>query len=420
MKSNANKFRTIAHIRLPDFCSSVEEALRPALRTRPFAVCGYTKNRYVVTCANGFARMDGIHNGMTLDEAAYYSPNTTFLHGSIRIYESFSREFFSVLRQFSKKIEPTSVSSAFIELEGFEQRWISAERACREIVRIIARELEINASIGVAGNKVTAEVASKTTAPGSVTSVAFGTERAFLAPLPLNLLPGIGGHTAKALNYCGLRAIGDLTRVPYRELTDSLGTYGLAIWQLAHALDGRPVKGHQGTHSISSSLTLSARAYEFNTTQQIICDRLRTVYRRMKSQKTTGKTAFLRIQCADGSFATRQKTFPYFSNDYAGLRTFVLDALNSLVPLRAPIQSICVGLKNLEHGSACIQNFERHIRSAACVRQSFKHMEQTLGMSTVLRKSKLLRPESQKKYTAVTQPYMPSPQFRPVALLLPS
>jgi DNA polymerase-4 len=200
--------RRIMHIDLDAFFVSVEQVDNPSLKGKPVVVGGRPQGRGVVAAASYEARAFGLHSGMPLVTASRLCPQAIFIQGSFAKYREASRRFMAILADFSPYLEPMGLDEAYLDATGFESIHSSIKQMAAKIKQRVRKELGINASIGIASGKVVAKVASEMSKPDGLLEVKEGEEAAFLAPLPIARLPGIGQKTEPKLKSLGIDTIG--------------------------------------------------------------------------------------------------------------------------------------------------------------------------------------------------------------------
>jgi len=200
--------RRIMHIDLDAFFVSVEQVENPELKGKPVVVGGRPEGRSVVASASYEARAFGLHAGMPLTTASRLCPQAIFIQGSFPKYRDASQKFMTILADFSPYLEPLGLDEAYLDVTGFESIYGSIHQMAAKIKQRIKDELGLYASVGIAGCKVVAKVASELSKPDGLLEVAAGEERSFLAPLPIAKLPGIGRKTERRLNGLGINTIG--------------------------------------------------------------------------------------------------------------------------------------------------------------------------------------------------------------------
>ncbi|MEO2044767.1 MAG: DNA polymerase IV, partial [Nitrospinaceae bacterium] len=184
--------RKILHVDMDAFFVSVEEVLDPSLKGKPVVVGGNPDGRGVVAAASYAVRRYGVHSAMPIVRAKRLCPHAIFLRGSHRHYSEFSTRVFEILRRYSPLVEPMSLDEAFVDLTGDERLHGPVLKSAGKIRNNILEELGLNASIGIASNKLLAKIASAYCKPNGMLWIAPGMEQRFLAPLPIQRIPGIG------------------------------------------------------------------------------------------------------------------------------------------------------------------------------------------------------------------------------------
>ena len=184
--------RQIMHIDLDAFFVSVEQVLNPGLKGKPVVVGGRPDRRGVVASASYEARAFGLHAGMPLSTASRLCPRAIFIEGYFPKYRDASRKFMAILADFSPFLEPIGLDEAYLDATGFESIHGSIQQMAIAIKQRIKDELGLCASVGIAGCKVVAKVASELSKPDGLLEVTAGEEASFLAPLPVTT-PGKGG-----------------------------------------------------------------------------------------------------------------------------------------------------------------------------------------------------------------------------------
>src|SRR6187549_1151561 len=218
--------RTILHVDLDAFFAAVEQRDRPELVGRPVIVGGDPRGRGVVSAASYEARRFGVHSAMSLREAQRRCPDGVFLPVDGRRYQQASRDVMAVLRRFTPQVEPISIDEAFLDVTGSRPLFGEGPEIAASIKREIHDEVGLTASVGVATTKLVAKIASDLRKPDGLVVVAPGDEAAFLAPLEIARLWGVGQKSAAVLKEDGVRTIGDLAALPDDLLTRRFGSMG--------------------------------------------------------------------------------------------------------------------------------------------------------------------------------------------------
>ena len=219
--------RVILHVDLDAFFAAVEQRDRPELRGKPVIVGGGGPDqRGVVSAASYEARKFGVHSAMPLRTAGRLCPQGVFLPVDGRKYQHVSREVMAILRRFTPQVQPISIDEAFLDITGSQALFGDGETIGRTIKATIRAEVGLTASVGVGTTKLVAKIASELRKPDGLVVVPPGGEAAFLAPLPISRLWGVGGKTAEALRDFGVVTIGDLAALPPDALVRRFGKHG--------------------------------------------------------------------------------------------------------------------------------------------------------------------------------------------------
>ena len=259
------------------FYASVEQRDEPDLRGRPVIVGADPKGRGVVSAASYEARRFGVRSAMPISRAARLCPHAAFLPVDMAKYRAVSVQIMGILADFSPLVEPVSVDEAFIDLTGTESLFGSPLEAVRRIKQRIRDETQLTASAGLAANKFVAKVASDLQKPDGLVAVAAGGEARFLAPLPVDLIWGVGRVTAKALGDLGLATIGRLQTMPRSVLARRFGKHGEHLHDLAFGRDDRPVEPFGLPKSVGAEETFDADCTDaelFRTTLRAQAERV--------------------------------------------------------------------------------------------------------------------------------------------------
>jgi DNA polymerase-4 len=299
------------HVDLDAFFAAVEQRDRPELRGRPVVVgVGGRHDRGVVSAASYEARRYGIRSAMPLRTAAALCPEAAFVPVDGRKYAMVSRQVMEILRRYTPAVEAVSIDEAFLDVSGSEMLYGSPIQIARAIKADIRDELHLTASVGVATSKLVAKVASDLEKPDGLVAVEPGEEAAFLDPLPIARLWGVGERTAAALAVYGVSTIGDLARLPDDLLARRFGRQGPALAARARGIDPSPVAPTERARSVSHEHTFDVDTSDPDELERTLLALSEGVAGRLRAGDVRARTVAVKVR--DSSFQTvsRQRTLP--------------------------------------------------------------------------------------------------------------
>ena len=298
---------TVLHVDMDAFYASVELLSRPDLVGKPVIVGG--SPRGVVLSATYEARAFGVHSAMPSTRAQRLCPQAVFLSPDFERYTRASAGVMAVFRSVTPLVEPLSLDEAFLDVSGAQRRLGSPAQIAAYIKARIADEQGLPCSVGVASTKFVAKVASARCKPNGLLVVPAGGVTAFLHPLPVSALWGVGPSTEKHLQALGLRTVGEIAATPVEELQVALGSHlGAHLAALADGRDERAVNPHEPERSIGSEETFF---HDLDDPDQIRRELLRLAERtaaRLRSARLEGRTVSIKIRFADFTTITRSRT----------------------------------------------------------------------------------------------------------------
>jgi len=297
---------TILHADLDAFYASVEQLLDPSLRGRPIAVGGG-----VVLAASYEARAFGVRGGMSGWQAKQLCPQLRFVGGHFREYQRLADQVMAVLEDFTPVVERISIDEAFLDVRGAVHLFGPPPAIAARVRARVRAEIGLPVSVGVARTKHLAKVASQVAKPDGLVIVPAGQERAFLDPLPVELMWGVGPATSQRLHDRGVRTIGELAEVSPGALQHLLGdATGARLAALAVDSDPRPVVPRARAKSVGAQSALGRAP----ATSDVICaafarlaDRVAS---RMRAAHVEGRTVTVRVRFPGMRSVTRSMTFP--------------------------------------------------------------------------------------------------------------
>jgi DNA polymerase-4 len=308
--------RTILHLDLDAFYCSVEEIQNPALRGKPFAVGGRPNERGVVASCSYAARAVGVRSAMPMSRAVQLCRQLIIVPGRHRLYGEYSEKVMNKLHNLTPLVEQISIDEAFLDITDMRE---DRTRIALDLQAAIKNELHLPSSIGIASNKLVAKIATevgkksnkkKNEPPFGFTIVPAGEEAKFLAPLPADMLWGVGPKTSARLTELGIHTIGDIASWPESEMSRLFGENGRELWRHAQGIDNRPIVTEYETKSISQETTYNVDVRDEKTLEKTLREQSAEVARQLRKNDLAGKTVKLKIRWSDFTTLTRQTTLP--------------------------------------------------------------------------------------------------------------
>lgn len=338
--------RRIIHLDMDAFYASIEILDNPALRGKAVVVGG-NSNRGVVCAASYEARKFGVHSALPLHMARKLCPHGVFLPVRMPRYQEISGQIMEIFQRFTPLVEPLSLDEAFLDVTASQRLMGTAEEIAVQIRALVKENLGLTVSAGVGSSKLVAKIASDCNKPDGLTIVPPGQEKAFLAPLPIGRLWGVGRTTKEALALIGVKTIGDLNRIPTRILTAKFGKGGLMMQESAQGIDLRPVEPRQEAKSIGNEETFAEDVRDRKRIEQELLALCIKVGKRARSHGLTGRTVTIKVKYRDFVQVTRSLTLPEpVADDRSLYQTGCLLLKKTEITLR-PIRLLGITLSNL-------------------------------------------------------------------------
>ena len=339
----------ILHVDMDAFYASVEERDDPRLVGKPVIVGGMAEGRGVVAAANYVARKFGVHSAMPAVTARRLCPQAVFLPVRMSHYAAISRQIRDIFEQYTPLVEPLSLDEAFLDVTGSEHIFGSAAEIAQRIKRQIHYEVRLVASVGVAPNKFLAKIASDLRKPDALVVVAPDEIQAFLDPLPVGRLWGVGKVTNQVFERYGIRTIGRLRELPQETLAELFGASGEHYWRLAHGIDERPVVPDREAKSISHETTFAQDIDDEESLRAVLLELVDQVARRLRRHGLRGRTVELKVRFADFTTITRSQSLPEPSDvTYEFEKTAVALLTTRLPAAHLPVRLLGMGVSGLE------------------------------------------------------------------------
>lgn len=347
---------SIVHVDMDAFFVAVEVLDDPSLRGRPVIVGG-DGTRGVVAAASYEARAFGVHSAMPSVRARRLCPHAVFVPGHFDRYHEVSQQIHEIFHSFTPLVEGISLDEAFLDVEGAERLFGPPPTIAARIRARIRDELGLGASVGVASTKMLAKLASEAAKPQAsptgavggrgVVVVEPGHELAFLHPLPIRALWGVGPATAARLTRFGVVTIGDLARVPLPSLVAALGaSAGRHLHELAWARDSRRVEPDRGVKSVSHEETYPFDHHEVEPLRAEAVRMADAVATRLRRAGLAGRTVNIKVRYHDFRTITRARSLPE-AVDSGHVIAAAAQALLAELDVTPGVRLFGVGVSNL-------------------------------------------------------------------------
>ncbi len=339
----------ILHVDMDAFYASVEVRDRPELAAKPVIVGGRPGSRGVVAAANYVARRFGVHSAMPSATALKLCPEAVILPVRMAYYAEVSRAIRAIFRTFTPVVEPLSLDEAFLDCSASESLFGSSADIGRRIKRTIRDELDLVASVGVAPNKFLAKLASDLDKPDGFVVVQPEGVRAFLDPLPVERLWGVGRVASTRLARLGIRTVGQLRDASSDVLEALFGRAGSHLRELSRGIDHRAVVPDHLAKSISHETTFATDIADREILRARLLELTEQVARRLRRLGLEARTVQVKLRRSDFQTITRAHTLSS-PTDMTQEIWQIADQLlrTGLVRGPGPLRLIGVGVSGLE------------------------------------------------------------------------
>ncbi len=341
--------RFIAHFDIDAFYASVAVRDDPSLAGKPLAVAG-SRRRAVVLTASYEARPFGVRSAIPLYRARQLCPQLVVVPPDMAKYKTASRAVFAIFGARGHTVQGLSMDEAFVDLGEMELD--EAVRLTQQIRDEVLQETRLTVSAGVATGKLIAKIASDSCKPNGLLAIAPGEEEAYLAPLPVGRLWGIGPKTAARLQTFGITTIGQVAALDDASLKQLFGSWGAEVRDLARGIDRRAVEADRETKSISSEETFE---YDVRDEKQLIAalrEQTRDIVAKLERENLTAATVGVKIKRADFRVFGRQTHLTEPTRDAKRIFRAALHCLKRAELNGAPIRLLGLRVASLTEGEA--------------------------------------------------------------------
>jgi DNA polymerase-4 len=375
--------RHIAHFDLDAFFVAVECLKNSRLKGKPLLVGG-SGDRGVVAACSYEARRFGIHSAMPMKLARRLCPEAIIIRGDMESYGKYSRLVTDIMQDSVPLFEKASIDEFYVDLSGMD-KFFGCSRFAGELKTRVLKESGLIVSYGLASNKLISKVATDEIKPNGQLEIAFGEEKSFLAPLPVQKLPGIGKETAYKLIRRGVETIRTLSEIPVEMLETMMGATGVELWRKANGVDESPVIPYREQKSISTERTFEADTIHMGRLHAELVRMTEAVgFDLRKQDKLTGCVT-VKLRYSNFDTVVRQKTIDYTNADHILLQT-AQGLFEKLYDRRILIRLLGVRLTRLVPGNYQIKLYE-DTQETIRLYQSIDSIKRQFGEALVMRAS---------------------------------
>lgn len=355
MEVEGNKDKKIVHFDLDSFFVSVERLHNSKLAERPVLVGG-TGSRGVVASCSYEARRFGVHSGMPMRMALQLCPEAITIRGDSSRYSKYSNMITEIIREEVPLFEKTSIDEFYADLTGMD-RFFGCFKLTTELRKRIIRETGLPISFGLSVNKTVSKVATGEAKPNNKIEVPRGTEKPFLAPLPVRKIPMLGEKTALLLSRMGVKHIRTLQQMPVEMMDKAMGKNGISLWKKANGIDNSPVIAYQERKSISLERTFQKDTTNVEKLETLVIAMAENLAFQLRQGNKLTACVTVKIRYSDFNTYTLQKRIPYTSNDHT-LINITKELFNKLYNKRLLVRLVGVKCSHLVGGGHQINMFE--------------------------------------------------------------
>jgi DNA polymerase-4 len=308
--------KQIAHLDLDCFYVSVERIKNPALNGKPVVVGGTPTGRGVVASASYEARAFGVRSAMPTGQALRLCPSLSVVRGDYRAYKDYSDRLYRRMLDFAPIVERASIDEMYMDFTGCKSLYQNdLPRLMQELKQIVWDDFNLPCTIALASNKTIAKIAAGTVKPNGLCVIPHGMEKPFLAPLPIEVIPGVGKKTEAFLKKKGFRTVADLQAVSLQRLEELLGAHGVWLHRVVHGGGSEIVHPEHVRKSISQEETFARDTSNRAELESILFSLVEGVCSTLRSRQWMAGTVTVKIRSSDFKTITHARTITPTNDD---------------------------------------------------------------------------------------------------------
>ena len=373
--------RAVLHMDLDSFFVSVECLKNSAFLGKPLIIGGTSRRGVVASCSYE-ARKYGVHSAMPIKQALNLCPDAIILRGDMDSYSRYSQLVTEVIADDAPSYEKSSIDEFYIDLTGMD-RYFGCFSWSKELRQKIITETGLPISFGLSVNKLVSKVGTGEAKPNGTQEIPNGTEKAFLAPLSVRKIPGIGKQTYKKLSFMGVRKIKVLSELPVKLLQREFGDSGRKLWQKANGIDESPVVPYSEQKSMSKERTFTEDTLDQRFMKNMLLKMVDQLAFELRSKDRLSSTVTVKLRHADFNTYTKQRRIPYTANERI-LSRHIMELFDSLNERRQLIRLIGVKFSGLVNGNYQINIFDDTAKEISLMERK-DHIRKRFGSDKILR-----------------------------------
>ncbi len=349
--------REIVHIDIASFAVAVERVVHPELRQRPVVVAPVGAPRALVMALSPEAWQAGIRKGMALAKAFRYCREVVALPPNESLYTRASQAIYKILQNFTPVLEPSGYGHAYLDITGTGRLFGPPRDAAWRVQREIRSRLRLEASCGVASNKMVSRIASVVTRPVGLQDVHPGGEASFLSPLPVDLLPGVGVQTHQRLEELNMRIVRDIAVMQLEHLTLAFGRLGFVLHQRALGIDNTPVYPAFAIPAVEQEETLPEDSNDFGLLKASLLGLCERAGEKLRAEDQRAGRLELSVRYSDYREESGKEVLAPPAQSTALLRMRAESLLERLLTRRTRVRSLRLRLAQLSRGPVQLDLF---------------------------------------------------------------
>lgn len=373
--------RHIAHFDLDSFFVSVERLKNSALNGKPVAVGGHSDRGVIASCSYE-ARRFGVRSAMPVGLAKRLCPELIIVRGDMDSYSKYSNTVTEIIRSQVDMVEKASIDEFYIDMTGME-KFFGSSMYTSELCNKIIKESGLSISYALAGNKLVSKVATNEAKPNGRIEINLGFEKQYLAPMPIEKMPMVGGKTAELLRRMGVETIDVLSQIPVEMMINLLGKNGIELSRRANGIDETPVIPYSEQKSIGTENTFETDTIDMKFLYKELSRMTEKIAFELRS--TNKLTGCIKIKLRYSDFQTfeKQAVIPYTAMDNILLEKARL-LFNELYERRQLVRLLGIRFSHLVEGNYQINLFT-DTQESVKLYQAIDSIKKQYGEKFVLR-----------------------------------